>query len=502
MTRIFILQMIFLATAVFGLGSCYDDKGNYDYKELTSLQIDTTGIKSEQTAYQFENFKVPVDVKYAGEAKNLSYEWKIYPQEPKKDDDVLKYDSAVVLYTKPVFDTVIYEVPGKYYLSLTVTDHSQDIKEYYVMKLNVETMLSRGLCVMDEKNGIYDLHMIKAAKLLPEILAAEEQTYYHVYSGVNEMEVTNGKFLGFVSVSSFTTNRALYFFTETGGIQLDLNTFAMLSNDYTSWFSFPMSITAAPEAFSVTSRPMEVIVNNGLVYVWDHLSMSETSFGDRLAGDYQAAPFLLKMTTNTFATVIFDVKNKRFAPIDIFGSNVGRFESTAGAEFDLNDIGASKELVFMENGFNAYTYAVFYDTGATDYSLYVMDFAGETPSPIKKYAMSGCTGLNLDSRFAFSNQGNVCFYSSGSDLCQYKYASTNAGSSVHSFTGETITGIKMFRNSGHAKDGKLLIVSTQTGTGDGKIYLLEFNELTGVITSGLDKPYTGFGKIIDTVFKE
>ena len=502
MTRIYILRMIFLMTAVLGLGSCYDDKGNYDYKELTSLQIDTTGIASEQTAYQFENFKVPVSVKYAGDASNLSYEWKIYPQEPKKDDDVAKYDSAVVLYTKPVFDTVIYELPGKYYLALTVTDHSQDIKEYFTMKLNVETQLSRGLCVMDENNGIYDLHLIKTAKLLPEITAADEHVYYHVYSGVNDLEVTNGKFLGFVSASSFTSNYSLYFYTETGGIQLDLNTFDMVSNDYASWFSFPMSITPAPEALTVTSRPMEVIINKGLVHVWDHMSMSETTYGDRLSGDYEAAPYLLKMTGTKFATVIFDTKNKRFAPIDVFGSNVGQFESTAGAEFDLNDVGANKELLFMENGFNAYTYAVFHDTGTGEYSLYVADFEGDTPTPIKKYAMDGCTGLNEDSRFAFSNQGNVCFYSSGSDLCQYKYASTNTGAAVHTFTGETISGIKMFRSAGHARDGRLLIVYTLTGSGEGKVYLLEFNDLTGAIVSGLDKPYTGFGRIIDTVFKE
>ena len=89
-----------LLAVVAGLWSCYDDKGNYDYKNLISLQIDTLGIKAEQTAYQFENFNVPVEVKYAGDEKNLSYEWKIYPQDPKKDDDVQKYDSAVVLYTK------------------------------------------------------------------------------------------------------------------------------------------------------------------------------------------------------------------------------------------------------------------------------------------------------------------------------------------------------------------------------------------------------------------
>ena len=502
MNKRFIIQIIFLLVAIFSLCNCYDDKGNYDYKELTSLQIDTTGIKAQQTAYQFENFKVPVDVKYAGNKEDLSYEWKIYPQVPQKDEDVTKYDSAVVLYTKAVFDTIIYEIPGAYYLTLTVTDHLQNIQEAFTLKLNVETLVSRGLCVMDENNGIYDLHLIKSAKLLPDILESDEQTYYHVYSGVNDLEITDGKFLGFVSVDAATDNKALYFFTETGGVTLDIDTYEIMSSDYPSWFSFPMSITPAPGAFMVTSRPIEMLINNGLVYVWDHTSMGVTTFGDRLNGDYEAAPYLPRISTSTFSTVIFDKKNKRFAPINIFGSQVGEFESTASGEFDLDDIGASKELKFMENGFNSYTYAVFYDTQTSEYALYVMDFSGTEASPVKKYAMDNCEGINGDSYYAFGNQGNVCFYSSGSDLCQYKYASTNAGTVVHAFTGETITGIKVFKNSGHAQDGKLLIVSTLTGSGEGKIYLVGFNELTGAIVDGTDKPYGGFGKIVDILYKE
>lgn len=498
MNKRFIIQIILLLFVISGLWNCYDDKGNYDYKDLISLQIDTVGIKAEQTAYQFENFNVPVNIKYAGDEKNLSYEWKIYPQDPTKDEDVPKYDSAVVLYTKAVFDTIIYEVPGAYYLTLTVTDKSQDLKEYFTMKLNVETLVSRGLCVMDEKNGLYDLNMIKSAKLLTDITKSEEQIYYNVYSSVNNTEITNGKFLGRGTSSA---NNVLYFFTETGGLKLDVNTYEIISNDYSSWFSLPMSITGAPGAYMITGRPLEVIIDDGLVYAWDHMSMGTTSFGDRLEGDYEAAPYLPRISTSNFATVIFDMKNKRFAPIGQFGSNVGSFESTSG-EFDLNNIGATKELKFMENGFNSYTYAVFYDTETSAYSLYVADFSGsEEATPVKKYSMAGCDGLTENSLYTFGNQGNVCFYASGSDLYQYKYASTNKGTVVHSFNGETITGIEVFKSSGHPEDGKLLIVATETG-GEGKIYFIDFDELTGAITGGTTDPYTGFGRIVDILYKE
>ena len=333
---------------------------------------------------------------------------------------------------------------------------------------------------------------------MTDITASEEQVYYHVYSGVNDTEVTNGKFLG---RGTYSDNNVLYFFTENGGLKLDVNTYEIMSNDFTSWFSFPMSVTAAPEAYVITSRPLEMIVTNGLVYVWDHRSMGVTTFGDRLDGDYKAAPYLPNISTSSFSSVIFDMKNKRFAPINQFGSNVGTFESTSTGEFDLNDIGSTKELKFMENGFNSYTYAVFYDTETSGYSLYVMDFSGTTATPVKKYSMADCEGLTESSLYTFGNQGNVCFYASGSDLYQYKYASTNKGAVVHSFSGETITGVEVFKNSGHAKDGKLLIVSTESG-GEGKVYLIDFNELTGAITGGTADPYTGFGRIVDVLYKE
>lgn len=45
MNKRFIIEIMLLLAVVAGLWSCYDDKGNYDYKNLISLQIDTLGIK-------------------------------------------------------------------------------------------------------------------------------------------------------------------------------------------------------------------------------------------------------------------------------------------------------------------------------------------------------------------------------------------------------------------------------------------------------------------------
>jgi len=495
-----ILKIKFILWIAIGLlaGSCYEDKGNYDYKELTALAIDTanTGIKAEMTAIQMENFKVPVKINYAGDKSELSYEWRIYPQNPQKPEEVSMYDSAQVISHQEVLDTVIYQVPGQYYLTYIVTNHSNDTREYLTIKLNVASALSRGLCVLDEKEGFYDLNLIKSAKLITDLTRADEKIDYQLFSKINgNLSVTDGKFIG-------QYQKTLYFFTETGAYCLNSNTFEVTQVEYKYLFNFPNAITPAPQAHTIVNGPRELLMNNGLVHVFNHDPyQGKTGFGDRLDGDYQAAPFLIPISTRTFATVIYDMKNGRFAPIDQWASNVGEFEDNNEAEFNLNNIGKDQEIRYMENGFNDYTYAIFKNKATSVYSLYVADFSGSEPTPVKKYDMSGCSGLNDNCLFAFGNRGNICFYASGSDLCQYKYASANTGAPVYTFNGETITTLKVFKKSGHAEDGKLLIVSTTTAAGDGKVYLIGFNELNGNLEA-VAQPYEGFGRIMDVFYKE
>lgn len=498
MKTIFKIKIVSLLLLLVVLSSCFEDKGNYDYHELTALEIDTigSGVTPEMTAFQFENFKVPVNIKYDGDMSNLSYEWKLFPQSPTKDDDDPLYDDPIILSTKAVLDTVIYNTPDKYYLTLTVVDKLEDVKYFLRIKLNVETKLSRGLCVMDEKDGKFDLNMIRISKLLTGANPEDDQVYYSLFSGVNNDEVTNGKFLGYASQIN-----AFYFFTETGGMKLNANTFEVISNDYKSFYSFPMSIKGAPMAFMQTTRPMQMVVDNGLVYIWDHMTMGTTAFGDRLDGNYTAAPFLPRISTSKFSTVIFDVKNSRFAPINQFGSSVGEFPSTPSAAFDLNNVSDSKKIKFMDNGFNEYTYAVFNDTETSKYELYVADFSGAEAMPIAIHSMENCPDINETSHYTFANRGNICFYSSGSNIYQYKYSSTNTAEVVHSFSGETITSLKVFKQAEHEKDGKILIVSTLEN-GQGKVYLIEFNELNGAIVGGTEQPYSGFGRIVDILIKQ
>ena len=94
--------LVFLVTGLWG---CYDDKGNYDYKELPGLEIDTTGlnISGEKIAYQFQTLLVDPKINYAGNKEDLSYSWRLYPTNP-----VLDADKCLLSLTSHLTHGLIY----------------------------------------------------------------------------------------------------------------------------------------------------------------------------------------------------------------------------------------------------------------------------------------------------------------------------------------------------------------------------------------------------------
>lgn len=55
------MEKIINTIALLGLvwlTACYEDKGNYDYRELTEVEI--SGIKDNYTVYVDETFNIPV----------------------------------------------------------------------------------------------------------------------------------------------------------------------------------------------------------------------------------------------------------------------------------------------------------------------------------------------------------------------------------------------------------------------------------------------------------
>ncbi len=494
-----------LLAIVVGVTACYEDKGNYDYKDLISLELDTVGmnLSAGKTAYQFENFTLDPKVKYAGNETDLEYLWKLYLQVPPRlPEGVTKYDSAKVLSHEPIIDEVIYDVPGDYYLTLEVTDKVSDTKTYLTFKLKIESAVSRGICVLEEWDGVFDLSMIKNKRLIPELEESRAGVEYNIFSNVNKGQtMSDGKFLSQLSPRGVAGD--FFVFTSTGMYKLSRNSFELMSDDYSSLFSFSAGMTFKPQAhITVTSNsPAEYLLNNGKIHTMRYM-YSDIVFGDYVSGgEYEAMPFLVKIPNANNYVLFFDKLNKRFLPINKWGDVINVYESTPSEAFDVNYI--DKELFYLEQGYNNLTYAVFNDKGTSNYYLYEADFSGEQAAPKAVYDMSVCTGIDENTIFTFANRGAYCFYVSKNHLYRYNYTSNTCQDAIPAFNGETITAMKIFKKANHELDGQLLIVATCNEVGEGKMYFLDFNAISGTIDeAGLANPYNGFGRIQDFMDKE
>jgi len=122
------------------------------------------------------------------------------------------------------------------------------------------------------------------------------------------------------------------------------------------------------------------------------------------------------------------------------------------------------------------------------------------PKPIYKIDLSALPDINNAVDYTFSTKGHVLFYATPSAVYSATYKD---GKSIKEFTpyaGEVVTKIKIFKDEYNTTyDGKLLFITTQnTATGEGKIYIVQFNGANGVLDLSTIKSYGGFAKILQT----
>ena len=163
--------------------SCYEDKGNYDYRELNEIVIDTAGkgIKEVYSVNQFEKLNIPAVVRQiGGDTSNLECTWTVFPD----DKGVENKETPLVLSTRPALDEVIDLKSGSYVLLLTVTDKMTGVKEEVRFGLNVTALLKSGWLVFyEDKEGGSDVAVISDRILDPAITS--DQVLTGLFSRVN-----------------------------------------------------------------------------------------------------------------------------------------------------------------------------------------------------------------------------------------------------------------------------------------------------------------------------
>ncbi len=128
-------RIIYILLVFWLFSNCAKDNGNYDYKQVNLISIDS--VKSAYVVDSYDTLKIEPCLTFAlSEEENLSYEWTI---------------NKKVVSTSLNLKVPVEEKIGTYRGQLCITDNHTDLKYYSSFSVQVKTSFTRALFVLSEK---------------------------------------------------------------------------------------------------------------------------------------------------------------------------------------------------------------------------------------------------------------------------------------------------------------------------------------------------------------
>lgn len=460
--KLYIYFICMLCTTTFMMGSCTKDKGNYDYKKLNEVKVDSIG---NFELMKFDSLTVAPVVAKSDLSSILTYEWKIYS--PKTGATrVLSREKrlAIVVNEEPLVDA--YEMIFK------VTDQATGISSFRLFSLKVVTPFSEGWIVLNKRDTEVDLDMINPA----------DKVFQNIYKLTNGTAIPGG---GKRVYTYFGQQEQKVFIQSSKDIiQLKGNDFAKIL-DYNSLF-FEKPPVSDPQLYFMKNRDSrEFIINNGELYFMSTAVPPPTRFGDKVAGDYYAANFMA--VGSKYPGIIYDEKNGRFLQLPANKTEFSAFPVLPNDPFDMNVIG--KTLVFMRAApVTDHYYSIFKNKTDNSFHFYAINSNG---NPAVKYQkMLNVPDIEKAPGFTVSSTLPLIYYAAGNKIYVYDIE-MNAARKVYDLPGQSTVAVLGMLNT-------VLVAGVNDGQ-NGAVYYLNLAPTGDVSSAG--KTFTGFGSIIDMVYK-
>ena len=438
--------------AMFLLTSCFDDKGNYDYKEIGEAVIKAipgvTDNGDKLVCLENEHIQLTPELEFkeGTTAEDYEFIWYRYPQQPQ--GTYQHYEQGDTLAMTRNLDYRIVDSPRDYWLVYKVINKKTGAQNEQRFEFIISAV--NGWIVLDEDAaGNGDLQIIRDKDIVEGGNGQVVKDYFSVNNGGKKMQ--GARFIGICTNSSVSN---LYVYSDEGAYIMDASTYKEREDaTYAGLFNSVVTLDAVnPQAhvYETDHRRMDVLVNNHKVYAIAYIMMGESQYSEaKGVDDYVAAPAIapVRISGHDNCAVLFDTKNNRF--ITISGSKALAAPVSAG--------GACENL-------------------------------------------GNLTDMSEAKQFVFGIRGNVLFYATDTKVYAWRNGKEEATECMTVGAGERISQIKIYNNpSDNVMTGKVLFVATQKGD-EGKVYKAVFNEMSGLL---LEEPleYTGFKLIRDMFYK-
>lgn len=516
-------NIILLLCLSFGLFSCYDDKGNYDYREIDELTISGMPEEPVTALYNSENLVLSPTVtsKFDGEisADDPNYEFAYYYNVSAGGDflEPSLLDSAMV----KDLDILAEMNPGSYTAWFKVKDLRTNIVTSAEFKIQISTATTQGWLVLCE-------------------VGEERKVRMDMIGEIGERIAVSRNVLGFLPESHGAcqmymqsnlgawTSPFLNLYTEDNSFKIWSYNGNFSQRDYGDLRS--TEFMRKPEDFIVQegrSYGCVVVTDKGDAYLkandnamYDFKINVDVPFTEP---NYKVAPFVgYRWLGNGYNGVLYDVTNKRFKYFMSYAPNINHGtkylfdpqEPEAGAK--LFDWTTGKDMVYMagtRQG-SGLVFALMKDA-AGQYSIYGITTGQSQASPLQTSYIdidaSLASGLANASCYAFHPTLPFLMYSNGGEVYLYDMA-TRSAKRVLTLSGETISMLKFHKlpssylpYPGNIPDYqfRLAVGSAKTGAEAGSEGILRFYDVPEFAAdlTQYGETYSGFGVIKDIAYK-
>jgi hypothetical protein len=511
------------------LAACFEDKGNYDYREMPRLTI--TGI--------------PALVEVLGNAERLVVRPVVTSStgEVIKGDDpafsfVYKTTSRDTLARTMELDTIANFNIGTYDCWFVVTDLRTGLTATASFAFKVTTTLFEGYMVLCNEGTAERVRL----DMISRVSADRTIIARNVMPPLGLPEIHHAMRIGYNMTRWTGSGTIIYLLSREGGYLLNETTFAT-GEAYEMW-NYHFIVPPPPAERVIYYLPLVgegdieaggpkatfAVSVSGNAYV-KFLVWYKGSFEDPIntsvpmtAPEYRVAPFVglsQARPGNGNTALFYDIDNKRFV-----GWAYGAIETDRKVLFPLADpTGAlfsfqtGMELVYMESTrySGGLVYAILKDA-AGKHIIYGINMSGNGFVQEAKYENISPPDFDKATAYAFHSQYPFMFYAIGNKVYLHNLGTntTYLQSTVALGATEEITMLKfnlyeymeLDKLSDQSEEFmsrqfELIVASYDNAAPDvngGKLGFYPVNGTTNSVTKRIE--YTGFARIVDVVYRE
>ena len=489
-----ILYILGVVMALVFFQSCYEDEGNYDYTELSAIEID--GMESMYNKRRLmDSLNISVTVNTEFDADDLKYTWFIFNSGDVNYIDAVKVDT---ISREKDLKYLVAEEPGNYVLTLQVQNVENQYAVYKSTTLSVGSEFSQGVYILKEtEDGNTDLDFCSETKEMardifavmkggtlrgkPQILS---QMMAHPYIEPGTTNRTYGIALGITTTEDLCLLRT-----------------SDLATIHTGETMFYGGFDTTPIRLAHGSKYGVYFSEEGIY------TMSVGSAGSGMLG-------VPKFEDASVRWVALDKQNQAYLTFICFDDKNGRFLSTnvttGAVSAYKNSDGITDKCLYMgmcyHSSMRNTAYAVFEAADGSRKLYRLKCQVASSNSPIKEIIdidsnskLSKATAFSVCAFNAplmyFLSEGKVYYYSfqDGSER-EIQLSGIGAGETINYVANKWWSSYYAPNKKDH------LVVGTTTGNNDYKLY---FYQLNGGTPDG-EPVYvvSGTGKVADVQYME